>query len=104
MTTSPAELVAGVVERAQERLARVLAIAWLEKHHVYASAADICISVQVDGDVLLQSSNLAGAERLAGRLGATERRDLADFARWTATTAEGIRVWVLGPLAEVVAS
>ncbi len=29
MTTSPAELVAGVVNRAQERLARIRSIAWL---------------------------------------------------------------------------
>lgn len=104
MTTSPAELVASVVERAHERLARVRSIAWLEKHHVYASAADICITVQFNGEVCLQCSTLAGAERLAGRLGATERCDIANFARWTTTTAEGISVRVLGPLAEAVAS
>lgn len=99
MTATPELLVAGVVERAHERLARVRALAWLEKHHVYASVADVCISVQFDGRVSLHCSTLAGAERLAGRLGATERCDIDDFARWTTKTAEGISVWVLGPLA-----
>ncbi len=99
MTTSPAELVAGVVERAQERLARIRSIAWLDKHHVYASAADVCISVEGDGRVGLHCSTRAVAERLAERLGATERCDLTDFARWTTRTAEGISVSVLGPLA-----
>lgn len=97
--TSPEPLVASVVERAHERLFRVRAIAWLDKHHVYASAADVCISVEGDGRVGLHCSTRAVAERLAERLGATERCDLTDFARWTTRTAEGISISVLGPLA-----
>ena len=98
MTTSPAELVAGVVNRAHERLARVRSIAWLEKHHVYASAADVGISVKWDGKVSLQCSTLAGAERLAGRLALTERRDLEGWGCWVGVSVEGVAVEACGPV------
>lgn len=96
--TSPEPLVASVVERAHERLFRVRAIAWLDKHHIYASAADVGISVKWDGKVSLQCSTLAGAERLAGWLALTERRDLDGWARWVGVSVEGVAVEVCGPV------